>query len=427
MAPRHRLRALGLLVCLCAPTLAVRSESPLSVGAVVDDFDRGASRGKFEAAVLGALLQRHGGAAGDVLEIDDAASVALHRARQDPTPPRRQGHIRVWPHKKPGNGSFGRVFEGEVVETKEPVAIKVFKSEPYMARCRAALRLFDSPHIVRCIGALSTEHKGRKLHMLALTLADCDLTTAMGRIHPSTFRATMPRNSSLSLLDILEDILRGLQDLELQGVVHRDIKPDNVVLVWNETRRRHVAMLADFDMACMPADLMAAAHNLICTSWAGTRRFFAPELLAKYRKLEDGTKVYDPYTPHHKHDVFAAALTLLSTPGGFLFEEWVPAVRRATSMGIHSDVAFHLAARQVLVLEKTRNGFFDYLTKAFENWLGRATPTPTDREAATKRFRKVVARMLSPKIEERCTATECLELLLRRARPHRRSAAEYVP
>lgn len=103
------------------------------------------------------------------------------------------------------------------------------------------------------------------------------------------------------LAHITRDLAEGLAVVHAAGVVHRDVKPSNVLLAPRRTRRggQWAAKLADFGIACSleNASMTSSGHVL------GTLTYMAPEQL---RDADPGTAV----------DIFALGLVVLEALTG---------------------------------------------------------------------------------------------------------------
>ena len=126
------------------------------------------------------------------------------------------------------DGAMGRVYEGRHVQSKQRVAIKVL--HPDVAKDKVAVERFkrefetaqgiDSPYVVRVIDFGETPDKSfyltmeylEGLELGALLRKDGSVPAARG-------------------LRILAQIALGLDDAHSFGVIHRDLKPDNIFLV----------------------------------------------------------------------------------------------------------------------------------------------------------------------------------------------------
>ncbi|PVE94137.1 serine/threonine-protein kinase [Microbacterium sp. TPD7012] len=123
------------------------------------------------------------------------------------------------------------------------------------------------------------------------------------------------------LAHLTRDLAEGLAAVHAAGIVHRDVKPSNVLLAPRRTRRggQWAAKLADFGIACELDDarMTSSGHVL------GTLTYMAPEQL---RDADPGTAV----------DIFALGLVMLEALTGeagyaALGTGRVAAIRRLTT------------------------------------------------------------------------------------------------
>merc|ERR1712154_719891 len=127
------------------------------------------------------------------------------------------------------------------------------------------------------------------------------------------------------------DVLKGIRAIHNLGFVHKDIKPENVLIFADRVHRKLQAKIADFGFATRaqpPKDIINNINNKHIPKQTlsefvervgdkcGTPGFWAPELVAGVVVLADAFKM----------DVFSAGVTLYrmlcnEMPFG-LFETW---------------------------------------------------------------------------------------------------------
>lgn len=166
-----------------------------------------------------------------------------------------------------GEGSAGTVHLARDVETGRTVAVKVLKSGPAIIPQAAerfqqearTLAKIESPYVVRVLDF------GQADDVLFLVMEYADghdlsqLVKADGPMAPE--RATQ----------VLRDVARGLEAIHAGGVVHRDLKPGNVILDAQGTPR-----IADFGLAkAVGGSDVRTRDGMIL----GTPGFVAPEIL----------------------------------------------------------------------------------------------------------------------------------------------------
>lgn len=126
------------------------------------------------------------------------------------------------------DGAMGRVYEGRHVDTKKKVAIKILHAE--VAKDHIAVERFkrefetardiDSKYVVRVIDFGETPDESYFLTMEFLEGIELgNLLRGQGAL------------STARLLRVLAQVALGLEDAHSFGVIHRDLKPDNLFLV----------------------------------------------------------------------------------------------------------------------------------------------------------------------------------------------------
>jgi formylglycine-generating enzyme required for sulfatase activity/tRNA A-37 threonylcarbamoyl transferase component Bud32 len=178
-----------------------------------------------------------------------------------------------------GRGGFAVVYKARDIELDRVIALKVLKpywtDEPgfvtrFRREARVAARL-RHPNIV-------TVHETGE--------AEGRLYIAMEYLPGRTLRRFLEAEGMLSLeraLPILEQVADALDYAHAQGVVHRDVKPSNVVV--EETERGMRATLMDFGL------VKAMAESAALTSQGtllGSPEYMAPEQADPNRAAEIG-------------------------------------------------------------------------------------------------------------------------------------------
>ncbi len=187
-----------------------------------------------------------------------------------PAPPRNVGPY--WLLQKLGEGGMGEVYEAEQEKpVKRRVAIKLVKwgmsSEEVLARFeseRQALALMSHPNIARVYDAGATED-GRPYfameHVAGIPItAYCD-----------THRLSVEERLGLFI-----QVCHGVQHAHQKGVIHRDIKPPNILVAIEDGRP--VPKIIDFGVA--KATSMRLTERTLFTQlgqWIGTPEYMSPE------------------------------------------------------------------------------------------------------------------------------------------------------
>ncbi|MGH3739349.1 MAG: serine/threonine-protein kinase, partial [Micromonosporaceae bacterium] len=163
-----------------------------------------------------------------------------------------------------GHGSFGTVFRADSADG--PVAVKLLRpdlaSSPEVVnrflRERSVLLRLEHPHLVR-IRDLVVEGD-----VLALVMDLVDGHDLRARLHSA---GALPPVDAARLV---AGVAAGLDYAHAHGVVHRDVKPENVLL-----RDGTIPLLTDFGIARLVANAatLSGRHEVL-----GTPAYLAPEL-----------------------------------------------------------------------------------------------------------------------------------------------------
>jgi serine/threonine-protein kinase len=181
-----------------------------------------------------------------------------------------------------GVGSTGLVYLGQQGTDEQMVAIKVLSDElagnqDYIDRFYREARsgaLLDHPNIVRAIVAGRDRVTGK--HYLVLEYVDGpsagDMLAHHGRIVVA------------DALHIALDIARGLEHVHSRNVVHRDVKPDNILI-----SRSGVAKLSDLGLA---KRLDEASHLTGHRQGFGTPYYMPYEQATNAREADGRSDIY---------------------------------------------------------------------------------------------------------------------------------------
>ncbi len=202
-------------------------------------------------------------------------------ATPQPAPDPRLGTVVAGRYRviaRVGSGGMGTVYEAEQLTTRRRVAIKLL--QPGLGRIEIIRRRFereamaasrlDHPNIVGVLDFGVTGEDGLFLAMELVRGRSLGDLLERGRLSPR--RAVL----------ITRQILQALGHAHAGGVVHRDLKPDNVMVVdtgASEAERDHVKLL-DFGIAKLLGDveLEVGGQQLTQIGVAfGTPEYMSPE------------------------------------------------------------------------------------------------------------------------------------------------------
>ncbi|HEX5101911.1 MAG TPA: protein kinase [Polyangiaceae bacterium] len=173
-----------------------------------------------------------------------------------------------------GRGGMGAVYRATDLETEDVVALKVLlsesKAEPALRRRfeREAeiIRRVAHPHFVRYVGA---GQAAGEPEFVVMEYLDGQALSHLLRVE----RRLAPERA----LRLLRQMLVALEHAHGLGVVHRDVKPDNVMLVPREGEREFVKIL-DLGIARLTGPDDASRTQLTQRGEVfGTPAYMAPE------------------------------------------------------------------------------------------------------------------------------------------------------
>jgi WD40 repeat protein/serine/threonine protein kinase len=170
-------------------------------------------------------------------------------------------------HKVLGTGGMGVVYQAEDVQLQRPVALKVMKAEVaqkpanrerFLREARAAAKL-KSDHVV----TIYQVGEERQIAFLAMEfLEGMSLEDWLKKGHQSTLAQAARIGRQVAL---------GLADAHACGLIHRDIKPDNI---WLDSRHQGRVKLLDFGLARVHTEEAKLTHAGLIL---GTPAYMSPE------------------------------------------------------------------------------------------------------------------------------------------------------
>ncbi|MCW2740406.1 MAG: hypothetical protein JWR45_828 [Blastococcus sp.] len=190
-----------------------------------------------------------------------------------------------------GSGAMGQVFRG-ATRDGDPVAIKVLRPElstdpAVVARFvqeAQILQRLDDPHLVRVRDLVA---EGSRLAIVMDLVEGPDLRSDL--VRRGTFRP-------IEAAQIVDSVLAGLAVVHAGGVVHRDVKPENVLLSGGTPGG---ARLTDFGIARIVEESQKSRRTTVI----GTPEYLAPE-------------VADGATPTAASDLYAVGIMLYELVAG---------------------------------------------------------------------------------------------------------------
>jgi serine/threonine-protein kinase len=182
-----------------------------------------------------------------------------------------------------GRGGMATVFKATDLKHERIVAIKVFRSD--------LSRFGGEDRFEREIAILATLQHPHILPLLDSGIADGQLFYVMPFVQGESLRERLQREGRLAVQDavrILVEVCDALRYAHELGIVHRDVKPENVLL-----SGRH-ALVADFGIARGAPPREGGSDPRITTAGIalGTPAYMAPEQIAADPELDPRADIY---------------------------------------------------------------------------------------------------------------------------------------
>ena len=185
-----------------------------------------------------------------------------------------------------GRGAFGVVYRASAAD-KNTIAAKQIDGNEHPRILTQDLDRFlklDHPNVMKILDVEKTE----KYVWMMMPFCEFDLN----KLYKTR---VVPLETNI---EIMKQVASGIKYLHSQDIVHRDIKPGNI-LITSEIPLQ--LLLADFDVSkCLDPEV----ETSLMTSNVGTLTFKAPEF---FQRTSPGKIEY-----HRNVDIYAAGLTFLA-------------------------------------------------------------------------------------------------------------------
>ena len=184
-----------------------------------------------------------------------------------------------------GQGAFGIVYLGTDGK-KNTIAAKRIDGKEHPRILSQDLDRFlhlDHPNVMKILDIEKTEN----ILWMMMPLCEFDLN----KFHKTR---DVPLEANIK---IMKQITAGIKYLHSKDIVHRDVKPGNILVAFENPL---VIQLTDFDVSkCLDPEV----ETSLMTTSVGTLAFKAPEF---FQRTSPGKKEY-----HRNVDIYAAGLTFL--------------------------------------------------------------------------------------------------------------------
>ncbi len=181
-----------------------------------------------------------------------------------------------------GSGGMAVVFRGRQLSLNRNVAIKILskdlaKNKLFIQRFSSEAAVLASLNHPNIVSVIDRGHDGDAYFIV------------MEYVEGETLKDRLRREGKLAqeqVLQIGDQVLAGLEYAHRRGVVHRDIKPGNIMV-----NREEMVKIADFGLA----HLAKSEGGLDVTrdnQTMGTLKYMAPEQLTSAKNIDQRTDIY---------------------------------------------------------------------------------------------------------------------------------------
>jgi serine/threonine protein kinase len=240
--------------------------------------------------------------------------------------------------KKINEGGFGAVFHVRSHRTGESFALKTPRTD-------------DDEVQGRFRREMDEQSKLKHRHVMPISDWDFELRWFCMPMADATLAMRAPQMNEDALITAIDHVAQGLAFAHAQGNVHRDVKPQNILLLsTGEEGRRWV--ISDFGLVRRPKGQTTIART---RGGLGTEGYIAPEVLANPQKAD------------HRADIYSLGRTIMYASTGVVPEQnqpsvasppWFPLVQAMTETNVEDripsmeDVRQELAAVRQRVIDK---------------------------------------------------------------------------
>jgi serine/threonine-protein kinase len=187
-----------------------------------------------------------------------------------------------------GEGGMGLVYQAHHTLLKKPVAIKVLR--PEMATIADVRERFEAEaQAAAAIGhpnIVAVTDMGRDADGLVFFVMDLLKGESLGeRLHRT------PKLDVAATVAIALDVLQGLGAAHAVGLIHRDLKPDNIFLT-SLSDGREVAQILDFGVAKALSAVGQRANQTQAGLVVGTPAYMSPEQVKSPQDIDSRSDLY---------------------------------------------------------------------------------------------------------------------------------------
>ncbi|MBK6520775.1 MAG: protein kinase [Polyangiaceae bacterium] len=206
--------------------------------------------------------------------------------------PSRDGEILEGKYRllrKLGEGAMGAVYAGENLRVKRMVAIKVLHAAA--SAIREMTERFERE--AQAAGQIGNDHI-TEVYDLGTTSAG-ERYMVLEYLEGETLRARIKRRKRLEPAEashLVGQMLDGLEAAHRAGIIHRDVKPDNVFIVSSKAGRRDFVKILDFGISKFTAQAGEEGSATRTGTVMGSPNYMSPEHVRGTHEVDARSDLY---------------------------------------------------------------------------------------------------------------------------------------
>lgn len=189
-----------------------------------------------------------------------------------------------------GTGGMGSVYEGENILISRRVAIKVL--HPEMMQKKTIVARFEQE--ARAAGRIRNDHINEVIDIS--NLEDGSKYIVLEFLDGETLKDRVKRVGRLTPMQavhVVRQVLIGLSAAHRAGVIHRDLKPGNIFILWEKLGQRDFVKIIDFGVSkFIVGDINDPTPVDKSNTLLGTPHYMAPEQIRHSADVDARADLY---------------------------------------------------------------------------------------------------------------------------------------
>ena len=158
---------------------------------------------------------------------------------------------------------------------EEDIVLKIIRPERFNYKEALIMNLIYHQNIINFLGSFEYKENNSHFYVISMALAELDFIDYIYYYKPSEHQVAR----------VIYDVLDALSYLHFKKFIHRDVKPDNILII-EEVDDEPLAVLSDFGLS------VEGAVGTVRLPATGTIQYAAPELIeAVYNEETKRTEI----------------------------------------------------------------------------------------------------------------------------------------